>query len=188
MQYGAVVRSKPGNAISGDTFLFCGDRQATLVALIDGLGAGQDAYTAAQRARVCVRQHPDLPLTDLLARCHESLRGTRGAVIMLMRVDHDRDTVSFAGVGNVGVRAFSRAPIAPLSRYGIVGYRLSNVRGYSYPYTAGDVFILYSDGIATGFTVDEHWVRDPGTDLQQVAEQIADDFGKDDDLTVVIVR
>ncbi|MBN1642733.1 MAG: SpoIIE family protein phosphatase [Anaerolineae bacterium] len=188
MQYGAVVRSKPGNTVSGDTFLYREDPRHTLVALIDGLGAGQDAYAAAQRARACVRQHCDLALTDLLMRCHAALRGTRGAVMMLMRVEHDCGTVSFAGVGNVGVRAFSEAPIAPLSRHGIVGYQLREVRGYSYPYAVGDVFILYSDGIAASFRVDEGWVCDPRTDLQQVAEQIADQYGMDDDLTVVVVR
>ena len=188
MQYGAIVRSKPGNKVSGDTFVYCEERQHTLVALIDGLGTGQEAHAAAQRARAVVRRHCDLALTDLLIRCHESLRGTRGAVMMLMRVEHDRDTVSFAGVGNVGVRAFSEAPIAPLSRQGIVGYRLSRVRETSYPYAAGDVFILYSDGISASFAVDETWLRDPRTDLQQVAEQIANDFGMDDDRTVVVVR
>ena len=188
MQYAALVRSKPGNAVSGDTFAYCEDHRQTLVALIDGLGAGEDAHTAAQRARACVRRHRDLALTDLLIRCHESLRGTRGVVMMLMRVAHDRGTVSFAGVGNIGVRAFSRAAIAPLSRYGIVGYRLNDVRDYCYPYGAGDVFILYSDGISASFAVDETWIRDPRTDLQQVAEQIADDFGMDDDQAIVVVR
>ena len=188
MQYGAVVRSKPGNAVSGDTFLYCEDRQQTLVALIDGLGAGEDAHAAAQRARRCVRQHCDLALPELLVRCHESLRGTRGAVMMLMRVEHDRETVSFAGVGNVGVRALSEARIVPLSRQGIVGYRLRGVRDYCYPYAAGDVFILYSDGVSPSFAVDEEWVRDPRTDLQQVAEKIADGYGMDDDLAVVVVR
>ena len=188
MQYGAVVRSKPGNTVSGDTFFYCEDAQRTLVALIDGLGAGQDAHTAAQCARTCVHQHCDLALPDLLIRCHESLRGTRGAVMMLMRVEHDRSTVSFAGVGNIGVRAYSEAPVTPLSRNGIVGYRLNSVRGYSYPYAAGDVFILYSDGISASFEIDESWVRDPRSDLQQIAERIADRFGMDDDLSVVVVR
>ena len=188
MQYAALVRSKPGNAVSGDTYVYCQDRQHTLVALIDGLGAGQEAHSAAERARACVRRHCGLALTDLLHRCHEALRGTRGAVIMLMRIEHDRATVSFAGVGNVGVRAYSEAQIAPLSRNGIVGYRLSDVREYCYPYAAGDVFILYSDGISASFAVDETWLRDPRTDLQQVAERIADDFGMDDDRAVVVVR
>jgi negative regulator of sigma-B (phosphoserine phosphatase) len=188
MRYGVVNRSKPGNEVSGDTYLFHESRDSTLVALIDGLGAGQAAHQAAARARECVSENACVALDEVLKRCHRVLRGTRGAVMMLMRVDRSREMVSFAGVGNIGVKVLSSAPIKPLSRNGIVGYRMESVREFSYPYTEGDVFILHSDGISTRFTVDEDWVRDPGTDLQQVAHEIADNFGKDDDVTVVVVR
>jgi hypothetical protein len=108
--------------------------------------------------------------------------------MMLMRVDPARESVSFAGVGNIGVKVFSPTSIKPISRNGIVGYRMNNVREFSYTYTDGDVFILHSDGISSRFAVDENWVRDPKTDLQQVAQEIADAYGKDDDMTVVVVR
>lgn len=188
MQYGAVNRNKPGNDVSGDTFLFHQNPESTLVALIDGLGSGLAAHEAAQGARQCVDRHAALPLTEILKLCHRALRGTRGVVMMLMRVDHQPAQVSFAGVGNIGVRVFSDPPIRPLSRNGIVGYRMNNVREFTYPYTKGDTFILYSDGVSTSFTVDESLVRGLPADLQQAAEEIADNFGKDDDIAVVIVR
>jgi hypothetical protein len=108
--------------------------------------------------------------------------------MMLMRVHHSKGTVSFAGVGNIGVRVFSDTPIKPLSRNGIVGYRMNSVREFTYPYTEGDVFVLHSDGVSTRFTVDAEWVRDPSTDPQEIAREIADNFGKDDDVTVIVSR
>jgi len=188
MEYGAVNRNKPGNEVSGDTFFFHQDQSSTLVAMIDGLGAGEAAHEAATRARQCVSENTDVALTELLQLCHKALRGTRGVVMMLMRVSHQQKSVSFAGVGNIGVKVFSNTSIKPISRNGIVGYRMNNVREFSYPYTDGDVFILHSDGISSRFAVDENWVRDPKTDLQQVAQEIADVYGKDDDMTVVVVR
>jgi phosphoserine phosphatase RsbX len=188
MDYGAVNRSKPGNEVSGDAYFVHRDQDSTLVSLIDGLGAGQAAHTAAECAKACLAQHTAMTLTEILERCHQALRGTRGAVMMVMRVSHAQGTVSFAGIGNIGVKVLSEAPIKPISRNGIVGYRMSSVREFSYPYTKGDVFILHSDGISMRFTVDESWVRDPSTDPQQVAQEIADNFGKDDDMTVVVVR
>ncbi len=158
-----------------------------MVALIDGLGAGPDAHEAAERARECIAASPGASLTELLKKCHRELRGTRGAVMMLMRVDHDEGRVTFAGVGNIGVRVFSDTPIKPLSRNGIVGYRMPGVREFTYPYSEGDVFILHSDGISSHFTVDESWVRDPRTDLQEIAQEIAR-FARDDDATVIVVR
>ena len=188
MDYGAVNRNKPGNTVSGDAFLFHENTDETLVALIDGLGAGEAAHEAAERAKVCIAENTNVPLPDLLQLCHKALRGTRGVVMMLMRVKHTQESVSFAGVGNIGVKVFSNASIKPISRNGIVGYRMNNVREFSYRYTNGDVFILHSDGISSRFVVDENWVRAPKTDLQQVAQTIADEFGKDDDMTVVVVR
>ena len=188
MNYGAVNRSKPGNLVSGDMYFFHQNKDSTLVAVIDGLGAGEAAHEAAERARDCVSQNTDVALADLLQRCHQALRGTRGAVMMLMRVCPAQDSVTFAGVGNIGVRVLSDTPIRPISRNGIVGYRMNSVREFSYPYTIGDLFILHSDGISTRFTIDEERIRDPRTNLQQIAQEIADEFGKDDDITIVVVR
>lgn len=189
MEYTLVSHTKPGRSVSGDTGIFLQDRASTLAGLIDGLGSGEAAHHAATLARACIVEHWQVFLPDLLGLCHQALRGTRGAVIMLMRVDHLQNKVSFAGVGNVGVRVFSDTPIKPLSRNGIVGFRMANVREYSYAYTPGDVFVLYSDGISTRFAVDEKWARDQHTDLQEVAEQIVENYGKeDDDITVMVVR
>jgi serine/threonine protein phosphatase PrpC len=169
--------------------VFQENQDSTLVALIDGLGSGNAAHEAATLAQKCITEHSKAFLPDLLQLCHQELRGTRGAVIMCMRVEHLQEKVSFAGVGNIGVRVFSDTPIKPISRNGIVGFRMNNVREFSYLYTPGDVFVLHSDGISTRFSVDERWIRDPHTDLQEVAEDIAENYGKDnDDVTIIVVR
>jgi len=189
MEYAAINHPKPGRSVSGDAYVFCQDQESTLVALIDGLGSGQAAHEAATLAQECIREHSQVPLTELLKLCHEKLRGTRGAVMMLMRIQHLEETVSFAGVGNIGVQVFSDAAIKPISRNGIVGYRMTNVREFRYPYTPGDVFLLHSDGVSTRFQVDERWVRAPHTDLQEIAKDIVDNYGKEtDDISIIVVR
>jgi len=189
MEYAVINHSKPGKLVSGDAYLFWQDQASTLVALIDGLGSGSAANKAALLAQECIMENRQVPLPNLLKLCHQKLRSTRGAVMMCMRVNHLTNQVSFAGVGNIGVRVFSDTPIKPISRNGIVGFRMTNVREFSYPYTQGDVFILHSDGISTRFIVDEKWVRDPNADLQEIAEDIVENYGKiDDDVTIIVVR
>lgn len=189
MEYGVVSRNKSGKSVSGDAWTIVEANANTLVALIDGLGSGEAAHEAAELAKKCVEAHAQESLEQILAFCHQTLRGTRGAVMMLMRINPAAGRVSFAGIGNIGVRVLGDTSIKPISRNGIVGYRMNNVREFSYPYTKGDVFILHTDGISTRFTVDERWARQPNTELQQVAEEIAEHFGKeDDDLTVLVVR
>ena len=188
MEYGVVTRAKPGQSVSGDTYLFQENHDATLVALIDGLGSGQAAHTAAMLAKKQIAEHTMASLPELLRLCDHALRGTRGAVMMLMRIEHSKKQVSFAGIGNIGVKVFSDSPIKPISRNGIVGYRMPSVREFIYSYSEQDVFILHSDGISTRFIVDEDWVRDPSADLQDIAQEIADEFGKEDDVTIIVTR
>lgn len=188
MKYGVVARNRPGENVSGDEYFFHQDPDSTLVALIDGLGSGYAAHEAAVRARECVAHHTAAPLPNLLERCHQAVHGTRGVVMMLMRVAHLDNTVSFAGIGNIGVRVLGDSDIKPLSRNGIVGYRMTDVHEYSYPTTGKEVFILHSDGISTRFDVDEEWACRPGTDLYEIAEEIADSYGKEDDVTVLVTR
>lgn len=189
MEYGVVSYSKPGKHVSGDAYVVVDGDASTLVALIDGLGSGEAAHEAAILAQECVEMNAQANLEDLLQSCHEALRGTRGAAMMLMRIERTIGQVSFAGVGNIGVRVLSDTPIKPISRNGIVGYRMNSVRAFSYPYTEGDVFILHSDGVSTRFVVDEQWARRSDTSLQQVAEEIVQDYGKEnDDVTILAVR
>ena len=196
IKFGIVQRPKQGRHISGDA-VFVHDGQnpgseqgRVLVAVIDGLGAGEGAAEASGKAVACIRDHLDEPLAVLVARCHRALRGTRGAVMTLMRIDLAARQVSFVGVGNVGVRSRSAANAQPISGNGIVGFRLPTLREFSYNYTPGDLFVLFTDGVSHHFTLDDRALSpiDFRGDPQGLADAIAARYGKpEDDVTVVVV-
>jgi hypothetical protein len=167
MKFGIVERPKQGQKISGDA-VFIHDGQArdrsfgfalrskdgepraqdrsesqVLVAVIDGLGAGEIAAEVSARAMECTRCNVNAPLTKLVTQCHYALQGTRGAVMAVMRVDLTTKRISFVGVGNVGVRSRSAADVHPISRNGIVGFRLPTLKEFSYNYTPGDLFVFF---------------------------------------------
>jgi hypothetical protein len=52
-----------------------------LVAVVDGLGHGAEAANAAKVAVRALERGGDRPLAQLFRDCHQSLIGTRGAVI-----------------------------------------------------------------------------------------------------------
>src|ERR1041385_8722514 len=72
-----------------------------LVAAIDGLGHGPEAALAARSAADALEHYAREPVVQLLGRCHESLRGTRGAVITLASFSVATGKMSWAGVGNI---------------------------------------------------------------------------------------
>lgn len=188
--YGVVCRPKVSRPISGDAYLIQETGSTALIAVMDGLGSGEEAAQAAQRAREQVLALLEAPLPAILGACHQALRDTRGVVMGILRLDFRVGEFVFAGVGNVGIHVRSATgDIRPISRNGIVGHRLPQVHEFRYPYTPGDLFALHSDGISSRFSLSGYRLILPDEDLQQVAWQIAQDFGKDeDDVTLVLAR
>jgi negative regulator of sigma-B (phosphoserine phosphatase) len=189
MEFGIVHRPKSGRDISGDAYLIREGEKTTLVCLVDGLGSGEAAAEAAQAAIRCVEASSTLPLSDIMVKCHQALIGTRGAVMALLRLNFAESTITFVGVGNIGIHVRSSAPIKPISKNGIVGYRLPRLQEFTYPYTLDNLFVLYTDGISSRFVLsDDLWTKEV-QDVQTLADEIAQSFGKEnDDVTVLVAR
>jgi serine/threonine protein phosphatase PrpC len=186
--WGAVCRAKQGQSISGDVYVvqeYAEDR--VLISVIDGLGGGSEAERAARLAAQMLQQFPDYPLQDLIRRSHTALHSTRGAVIGVLRLELASSQATYVGVGNIGVQVYSRQPIKPISKNGILGFRLPSLLELRYVYDPGDIFVLYSDGVSSSFAQDNKIdIKQPP---QRMAEQILASYGKQtDDATVVAIK
>lgn len=188
MEFGIVQRPKSGRNISGDAYWIKEEEETVLICLVDGLGSGEAAAEAAQAAIRCVEINRTSPLSDIMTQCHQALKGTRGAVMALMHINFGESVVTFVGVGNIGIHVRSAAPIKPISKNGIVGYRLPRLQEFTYPYTPGDLFVLHTDGISSRFSLDGAGAEEM-QGVQILADEIARIFGKEnDDVTVLVAR
>ena len=186
--WGAVCRAKQGQSISGDVYVVREYAEGqVLISIIDGLGGGSEAERAARLAAQLLEQYPDYPLQDLIRRSHTALHSTRGAVIGLLRLEQASCQATYVGVGNIGVQVYSRQPIKPISKNGILGFRLPSLLELRYVYDPGDIFVLYSDGVSSSFAQDNKIdIKQPP---QRMTEQILETYGKhSDDATVVAVK
>jgi negative regulator of sigma-B (phosphoserine phosphatase) len=188
VKWGASNQPKQGQEISGDAYVIEPfSPHGLAVSLIDGLGGGAAAAHAAQSAAAVIRSAPAQDPVELIRRSHLALRGTRGAVMALFSYNLQHRSVSFVGVGNIGVQVYSAVPIKPISKNGIVGYRLPSLLKLAYSYHPGDVFVLYTDGVSSDFVhdIDPQGSEDP----QSLAENILRRYAKGhDDASVVVVR
>jgi serine phosphatase RsbU (regulator of sigma subunit) len=188
VSWGAVCRPKEGQSVSGDVYVIEPFGEHGLqVAVIDGLGGGVEAARAADGAAIVLRARPEYEPLDLIRQAHTALHNTRGAVIGLLTLDLKRLAATYIGVGNIGAQVYSNHPIKPISKNGILGYRLPQLLKLSYSYNFGDTFVLYSDGISSRFGLDAqiNHAQPP----QALAELILSKYGKmNDDATVVVVR
>lgn len=143
---------------SGDRHVVASLPHGALVAVIDGLGHGPEAAQAARLAAEILLADPTLPIKELIERCHEGLRGTRGAVMSLAALDAHASTLEWFGVGNVEGLLFHwdtdgrQSHQAIRARGGVLGFRLPPTATATVPILPGDCLVLASDGIRSDFT------------------------------------
>lgn len=180
----------PGETESGDMSVVAPASNGVLIAVIDGLGHGEEAAAAAAKASEIVRECADQPVEDVMSRCHQTLRGTRGAVITLLKVNAAEETMSWTGVGNIEGRLWHADPAASLLRQapplrgGVVGHALPRrLSTTTLPLSRGDLIILSTDGLSNRFHEE---FRLAGT-VQQIADNILKDhwMARDDALVLV---
>lgn len=179
----------PGEAESGDLGVVAQSHDGVLIAVIDGLGHGEEAAVAAAKAGEVVRECADEPVEVVLSQCHETLRRTRGAVMTVMKVNAVDETMSWTGVGNIEGRLWHADPAASLLRQapplrgGVVGHAMPRLSTTTLPLARGDLIILSTDGLSNRF----HEEFRLGGTVQQIADNILEDHwtAKDDALVLV---
>ena len=179
--------------VSGDLHAVAPFPNGMLVALIDGLGHGEEAAAAAQAAMQVLRDHAGAPVPRLVDHCHEALRKTRGAVLSLASFDLVVSTMTWIGIGNVEgllLRAGADegdelADATLMLRGGIVGSRLPPLRIETLPVRPGDLLIMTTDGIRPGYadTIDR---EAPSSAI--AAAILASHAREDDDACVLVAR
>ncbi|HEY6207617.1 MAG TPA: SpoIIE family protein phosphatase [Gemmatimonadales bacterium] len=189
IQWGVAMRTLPGERESGDLHVVKSVGPGVLAGVVDGLGHGAEAASAARAAVAVLDQHAHEPLLPLLQRCHRALLGTRGVVLSLALFDGAAGSMTWLGVGNVegvllNADAAGRARRTTLlTRGGIVGGELPRVRAQVCAVVPGDTVILATDGIKEHFAEELHRDASP----QQLADHILSRFGKGTDDALVLV-
>ncbi|MCL0092061.1 SpoIIE family protein phosphatase [Dehalococcoidia bacterium] len=195
MDLGIATRPKRGQSINGDAY-FVGEYDGkVLLAVIDGVGHGEEANRAARRAIAFLENYRQPGLETLIQGCHRELRGTRGGVISLALMNKGNSTLSHAGIGNIESRIITEdnRMVHLISMNGVIGHNLRKVKEFQYPYHPGDTMVMFSDGISSRFMTD--LVREgipsplnPLVDLPAVAQRILEKHSKADDATVLLAR
>lgn len=185
IEWAAVRRPHPDEQICGDlpVALDVGDDVA-LFGVLDGLGHGEPAAAAAERAAEVLSDARTEPLDVLIQRCHRELTDTRGVAMTLARIDFGTDTLSWLGIGNVTADLVTKRPTgvevrsSALLAGGIVGYRMPNMlSAHEVSIAPGDLLIIASDGVA-----EDHFDSiDFATPATAIAEDLVSRHGKDTD-------
>ncbi len=177
-----------GNSKCGDSHVVQPFPNGVLVAALDGIGHGEEACQAAEVAAKLLAAHAEDNVIALLKRCHEALRGTRGAVISLASFNGSQAVMTWSGVGNVEgllLRADHGSPQKEslLLRAGVLGHQLPSLHAAILPLAPGDMLVFTTDGIRQGFNFAPRMKNTP----QKIADQILSEESKGNDDALVLV-
>jgi negative regulator of sigma-B (phosphoserine phosphatase) len=186
VEWAAIGCPIPGETSSGDGQLVVQRALRNLIAVMDGLGHGPEAHQATTAAIAVIAEFPDASLRSLFEHCHGALRRTRGVVMTIASIAADGQ-MEWMGVGNVeAIVVRSAAPSrheAIVTRGGVVGYRLPSLHLGGTHLDAGDMLVMATDGIRSGFISS----ADPVLSPEIIASRILEEHcrGTDDALVVV---
>ncbi|APR77553.1 Anti-sigma B factor RsbT [Minicystis rosea] len=153
-EVGILGRPLPRELVSGDHAAFVRDGDTLMFAVADGIGHGPPAHEASGQAmeRFLAESGARSSPTAILEACDDPLKGTRGAVMCVARIDEATRILDHAGVGNVTTR-IEREKSARLfsGSSATLGGRGLKRRPFadSVPLEDGDVVLMYTDGLTT---------------------------------------
>lgn len=185
-----LVVSKPGEAVSGDGFVYKTGKDYIKFMICDGLGHGPEANKAINEAAAAFRICPDLSPTDTLRFIHTAIKKTRGMVANVVLYDFKQKTWTSAGIGNIAARWLGPSVSKNHMSYnGIVGHNIpGTMNDQRYSSAEYNQLILCSDGIKTRWDLSKYPMIQKCDPTVLCAALYKDQARRTDDMSVVIVK
>jgi anti-sigma regulatory factor (Ser/Thr protein kinase) len=185
----AVSLPIAGESVCGDAWSAEFTPGRSLYVMADGLGHGPLAEEASSEAIRVFHQASRYAPEHILGEIHGALGKTRGAAVSVLEILPDREVLNYAGAGNIFAAICSGAKSRSLvSMNGTVGHSIGKIQQFSYPWEAGSVLVMHSDGLQTRWNVEQY----PGLLSRHpalVAGVLFRDFcRRRDDATIVVTR
>lgn len=156
--------------------------------LVDALGHGKNANGVACRAYQYLELHYREDLVVLMQGLHGHLKGTKGGVAALCRLNIDSGELLYVGVGNITVKIMGPRAFSFVSRDGVIGYIIPTPTELRHKLHSGDTLVMYSDGIREHFNPLDY----PGLfngNAEAIADGLLNQLGKkDDDASCIVLR
>jgi negative regulator of sigma-B (phosphoserine phosphatase) len=178
----------PLEVVNGDGVFMHSDEERLFVAIIDGSGHGPDAHIIAQASCEFIKTNINLELPDIMSRLHEKLRGTRGGVSIIGKLNYNSLEFRYVAIGNIELRKIGNSSKRAVSQGGVLGYSIRTPREQTMQLEANDRLILYTDGITSTFDENDYPTirRD---NAKVIANHLISDFAKNnDDATCIVAR
>ena len=188
VEFYSVVRPCFGQLVSGDAIFTKETDRGFLIVVIDVLGHGVVAHELAVKIIDYLAVNYTEDVIEMIRQLHEHLKDTRGAAAGLCFCNFETDQVSYVGAGNIVIRKFGKTEASLMSQDGTLGLIMHNPKEEKMSVSAGDVLLLYTDGVSSHFRREQY----PGIaidDVKKISNNVVRNFGNNyDDASCIALR
>lgn len=190
MKFRTLNISKPGQKMSGDGFHVVHNASHTKIFMGDGLGHGQEAFTAVQLAISNFKKCEESDPSGIIRFIHEPVKKTRGLVATVAVADHQLKKWRICGIGNISTRLYQGLTSKSYISYnGIIGLQLPvTLKNHVSELDQHQCLIMCSDGIRTRWDLAQYpsiLRHDP---IMLAAVIYKEHSRKTDDMSILIAR
>ncbi|HEU0029808.1 MAG TPA: SpoIIE family protein phosphatase [Kofleriaceae bacterium] len=153
---GGVCLPYPGLQVCGDAWEIDLRAERATLLVCDGLGHGDGAAEASQAITRAFRDRPDGTPAQLLERLHGVARSTRGAAATIVQIDRNTREATIAAVGNVSAWIVGDQQRQLVTQHGTLGQATPRIREERYPFPAGALLVVTSDGLKSRIDLADH--------------------------------
>ncbi len=183
-----LSRPYPGTAVNGDYYYIKKFKDRSIFAVIDGLGHGVEANSAARLVSQIINENTHKSIEDILLVANKGLLNTRGAVAGITLIDTLKNQFHYCAIGNIEFRyIFNGNTERLIPTNGILGaYSNNKVKVHTRIYEKGAIITMCTDGIINKWDFNSYSHID-FTNPTIFANSLLKDFSKDtDDATILI--
>lgn len=186
----AVCVDKPRETVCGDGYSVKHTASEIIVFFGDGLGHGERAQDAVNRAGDFILETTETEPVEILKQMHEKVRKTRGLVATVATCDMKRNEWTVCGVGNILTRVYTGVQYKTyLSYNGTLGLTIPRaMKTSAFPVESNQQIVMCSDGIQSRWDLNRY----PGIlkyDTTVLAACIYKDFSRRiDDSSILIAK
>lgn len=188
LQHSSLIRPCQEEWGSGDTVVIRPLAKGIFAAIVGVLGRGAEAHELALVINAFLGRNVSFDISGLMTRLHRHVKGSHGAAVGLCAVDALAERVSYVGAGNTVLRRFGKVETRLASQDGVLGQNMRTPRTQTLRLEAGDLIVLYTDGVHDHFTSDDY----PGLfhhAPEVVVRTVVERFGKgQDDAACIAMR
>jgi serine phosphatase RsbU (regulator of sigma subunit) len=188
LEHASLIRPCQGEWVSGDSVVIRPLETGIFAAIVDVLGHGPEAHEVALVVDAFLDRNASADIPNLMTRLHAHIERTRGAAVGLCAIDAAAGSAVYAGTGNTVLRRFGKTDTRLISQDGVLGQNMRTPRPQTLRLDAGDLIVLYTDGVRDRFTSDDY----PGVfhhPPKEVVRNVIERFGKYyDDAACIAVR